>query len=77
MKFIPCKGYQSGNPLIGYDYDCGYEKSKGFCCDDCICTGGSYSPVSGKPVKESTRRKYAKKYGLAEYGVANVKGGAE
>lgn len=67
MKFIPCKGYQSGTPLDGFDYDCEYENSGGFGCDNCICNGGAYSPISGKPIKETTRQKYAKKYGLAEY----------
>lgn len=67
MKFIPCLGYESGNPIDGFDYDCEYENSGGFGCDDCICNGGAYSPISGKSIKETTRQKYAKKYGLAEY----------
>lgn len=48
---INCKGY--------YDYwnefDCGYSAS--ICCEDCICNGGKYSPITGK-VFRGNRSKY-------------------
>lgn len=44
---IKCLGYKSGNPIDGYDYSCEYEKAD-FGCEDCICTGGTMSPQTGK-----------------------------
>ena len=44
---IKCKGYRRDYGDWGWDYECGYENAH-FECDQCICTGGSMSPVSGK-----------------------------
>lgn len=45
---ITCKGYWSGNPSNGYDFDCEYENSGGFTCENCIINGGHMSPITGK-----------------------------
>jgi len=44
---IPCEQTQHGNPLDGYDFDCGYPNAPET-CDDCICTGGYINPETGK-----------------------------
>lgn len=31
-----CQGYRSGNPVDGYDFDCGYEFAGDVSCEDCI-----------------------------------------
>lgn len=62
MKFISCAGYKVGNPIDGYDYECEYEKSSEFGCEECICTGGDRSPISGRVLKQSTVAKYRDKY---------------
>lgn len=48
---ISCKGYWSGNPSNGYDFDCEYENSGGFTCEDCVINGGHMSPITGKPFR--------------------------
>lgn len=37
------------------EHDCEYDQTIG--CDDCICNGGRYSPVTGK-VFRGNRKKY-------------------
>lgn len=49
---IKCKGYWTPSTPNGpAEFDCEYEKSAGFGCEDCIINGGSMSPVSGKPFR--------------------------
>jgi len=43
---IICKGYKSGNPCDGEEYECGYDTE--IDCGDCICNGGDMSPQTGK-----------------------------
>jgi len=31
-----CQGYRSGNPVDGYDFDCGYEFAGDVSCEVCI-----------------------------------------
>lgn len=46
---IKCKGYWSpSTPDSPAEFDCEYENSGSFGCDDCIINGGSMSPISGK-----------------------------
>lgn len=46
---IKCKGYWSPSTSDGpAEFDCAYEKSAGFGCEDCIVNGGCMSPLSGK-----------------------------
>lgn len=47
MKYIPCKCYQTGNPLDGYEFDCEYEKAPSE-CDRCVCNFGNVNPITGK-----------------------------
>lgn len=49
---IPCKGYKSGTPIDGYEYECGYYDLNGICieCDECVCNFGDISPVDGKRI---------------------------
>lgn len=53
---IPCKGYHTGNPLDGYDFDCEYENSADILCDQCVCNYGIYSPETGKPVSKRLQK---------------------
>lgn len=58
-----CEGYQCGNPLDGYEYDCNYEF--GISCDDCVCNYGFYNPQTGKRINWLLRiiqRRRAVKY---------------
>lgn len=49
---IKCKGYWTSSTYDGPpEFDCGYEKSADFGCEDCIINGGRMSPVSGKPFR--------------------------
>jgi hypothetical protein len=52
-KIPSCLGYQIGNPIDGYDWDCFYERASN--CEDCLCnyynTGGDINPITGKKVK--------------------------
>lgn len=63
MKFIPCKAYHCGND----EFDCWYENAKGFSCENCICNGGRFSPISGNAWKEKTAEKYCKLYGIGTH----------
>lgn len=46
---IKCKGFWTpGTPDGPAEFDCEYENSAGFGCEDCIINGGHMSPVSGK-----------------------------
>ena len=42
---IKCREYKTWTDC-GYEYDCEYQAE--FPCEDCILTGGSMSPISGK-----------------------------
>ena len=50
MNLIPCKSFQRGNPIDGYDFDCEYEPPNGYPvdCSNCVCTGGHDDPRTGK-----------------------------
>lgn len=75
IHYVPCLGHQSGNPLDGYDYDCDYENSAEFGCDQCICNGGDMSPISGKPLAEKTVQRYYEKYIEPRHKAEEKKGG--
>jgi len=46
---IKCLGYHTkSTPDCPSEFECGYENSSGFCCEDCICNGGDMSPQTGK-----------------------------
>lgn len=47
---LPCLGYQFGDLISGYEYDCEYENSEGIACDDCVCCYGEYNPKTGKRI---------------------------
>ena len=67
---IPCKGYQCGIPSDGYEYDCKYENSCDFSCDECVCNFGYMNPVTGKRINFILRKiqnKRAMKYYSYKY----------
>ena len=54
---LKCKVYRSeGNPVDGYDYYCEYEHSGEINCENCIITGGTISPQTGKPFRGNLKK---------------------
>ena len=47
---VPCKGYRLDYGYDGYEYDCEYEASCDFSCDECVCNFGHMNPVNGKEI---------------------------
>ena len=53
---LKCLGHVCRCPGEPDDYDCGYAHAD-FGCEDCIITGGRFSPQTGKPFR-GDRAKY-------------------
>lgn len=45
---IPCRGRKIETVDWGVDYDCDYEHSGSFGCEDCLVNGGRYDPRTGR-----------------------------
>lgn len=58
---IPCKTIRCGNPIDGYDIECNYENGYKIECDQCVCTGGSYNPITGEIIPKRLRKIQTKK----------------
>lgn len=49
---IKCKGYWTpSTPDSPTEFNCEYEKSASFGCEDCIINASEMSPLSGKPFR--------------------------
>jgi len=48
LSYYPCLGYWGGHPLDPPEFDCEYENSGEFGCEDCLVNGGRYNPETGK-----------------------------
>lgn len=44
---IPCRGYEISTPDC-HEYDCSYKYAGDITCDQCVVSGGSYDPRTGK-----------------------------
>ena len=77
---IPCKGYKSGTPIDGYEYECGYYDKTGICteCDECVYNFGDINPVSGKRINFILRfiqnKRAIKYYKIKEKENTNTRG---
>ena len=63
LVVIPCEGYKCGNPIDGYEYECGYCDKTGICidCGECICNFGNINPKTGKEINFLLKILYDKK----------------
>lgn len=52
---IPCLGRWT-DTTEGREFDCDYEHSGGFGCDDCASNGGRMDPRTGKALKQSKKK---------------------
>jgi len=67
---VPCKCIKIGTPYDGYEFDCEYENSCEFSCDDCVCNFGNMNPITGKeinPILKFIQNKQAIKYYKNKY----------
>ena len=75
---IVCKGYLTYYGCDGHEFDCGYENSCEFGCEDCVCNFGNMNPINGKRINFILRfiqnKRAIKYYKIKEKENTNTRG---